>query len=75
MACGPRTMMMELEVALKDTYWAPAASSRTSSSMAVTGEPGGFMHRLVSGPSCDRSWVGGRGLSDGDQSKWDQSRR
>ena len=54
MACGPRTTMMEAEVALYDTYWAPAVSSRTSSSLAVTGVPGRDMHWL-SEPGCDRS--------------------
>jgi len=49
-ARAPRTTMTELEVALWDTSWAPAVSSRTSSSLAVTGVSGrAVMHRL-SGP-------------------------
>jgi len=57
--------MTEPDVALWDTSWAPAVSSRTSSSLAVTGvPPGRLMHRLLRGPGYDRS-RGGRARSAG----------
>ena len=47
--------MIEFDVALWDTSCAPAVSSRTSSSLAVTGvPPGRLMHWVMRGPGCDR---------------------